>query len=291
MNDVSKPKLSIVIPTFNEQYAIGKVIEDIKRSMRKIKKSYEIVVVDDASTDRTVEIVKRKKVRLVQHPYNRGYGAALKTGIKNSKGDLVAITDGDGTYPVEDIPKLLKHTDEYDMVVGARVGEEVHIPLIRKPGKFILAKLANYLAGTKIPDINSGLRIFKKQIALKFFNLLPSGFSFTTTLTLAHFCNDYTVKYIPINYRRRKGRSKIKIFKDGFNFILLIVKTIMYFSPLKIFLPAAFLVFCAGAAILIYSGLFLPKVLDTSVTVLVLAAAQLAFLGLLADMLVKTRKD
>ena len=280
--------ISVIIPAHNEEKAIGTVLDELIEVFKE-EQTYEIIVVDDGSTDNTAKKVQEKGyVKLIQHPYNKGYGAAIKTGIKNAIHDLILIIDGDGSYPVKAIPELLKEADKYDMVVGARTGEEVKIQLYRKPAKWVLSKLANYLSGTKIPDLNSGMRIFKKEDAMKFFNILPSGFSFTTTLTLAYLSNDYTVKYVPIDYYERAGKSKIKPFRDGFNFIMLIVRTITYFNPLKIFLPISIVLFVFGSIILLYQAIVTRNVADLPV-MLILAAFQIGFLGLLADLIVRKR--
>ena len=284
MND---PWLSIVIPAYNEEETISKTLNDLKSVLDGIKKSYEIIVVDDGSNDNSAEVVKNiKNINFVQHPYNKGYGAALKTGIKNAQSDLILIIDADGTYPAKDIPRLLEYANEYDLVVGSRTGKDVNVQLYRRPAKWFLSKLANYLSGAKIPDINSGMRTFRKEDVKKFFSLLPSGFSFTTTMTLAYFSNDYNVKYIPIDYYERKGKSKIKPFRDGFNFIMLIIKTITYFNPLKVFLPISIVLFVIGSAILLYNVIFTRNVADLPV-MLILAAFQIGLLGLLADLIVK----
>ena len=281
-------ELSIVIPAYNEEKGIEKVLEELKKVLDKIKKPYEIIVVDDGSTDNTAKIVKEKKdVILFQHPINKGYGAALKTGIKKANGEYILIIDADGTYPNKEIPKLLEHIDQYDMIVGARTGENVNIQLYRKPAKLFLTKLANYLVGTKIPDLNSGMRIFRKKDVEKYVHILPSGFSFTTTITLAYLSNDYLVKYVPIDYHERHGKSKIKPFKDGFNFILLIVRTITYFNPLKVFLPISFVLFLVSVIIFLVSWLVFKKVMDITVIVLLVASIQIALFGLIADSIAK----
>ena len=276
--------ISVVMPVYNEEAAIGAVLDELIAVLKD--KTYEIIVVDDGSSDNTAKVVQEKRVKLIPHPHNMGYGAAIKTGIKNAANDLILIIDGDGSYPVNVIPELLKETDQYDMVVGSRTGKEVKIPLYRKPAKWFLSILANYLAGVVIPDLNSGMRIFKKGDVKKFFKILPSGFSFTTTLTLAYVSNDYTVKYLPIDYHERKGKSKIKPFRDGLNFIMLIVRTITYFNPLKIFLPLSIVLFIVGMMVLLYQAIVTRNVADLPV-ILILAAFQIGFLGLLADLIVK----
>lgn len=175
------------------------------------------------------------------------------------------------------------------MVVGARIGKEVKIQLYRRPAKWFLSKLANYLAETKIPDLNSGMRIFRRKDVEKFLNILPSKFSFTTTLTLAYHITELSAKYVPINYYKRAGKSKIQPFKDGFNFIMLIVRTITYFNPLKVFLPISIVLFAIGSVLLLFDGIFYRNVSDLPV-MLILAAFQIGFLGLLADLITKKTK-
>jgi len=277
--------ISLVIPAYNEDKGISKVLADLKTILDSTHLQYEIIVVDDGSSDKTAEIVQNQDfVRLIQHPVNRGYGAALKTGIKSANGEWILITDADGTYPNESIPDLLKYSDKYDMVVGARTGENVSIPLYRRPAKLFLTKLANYLVGTRIPDLNSGMRLFRKEDSMKYFHILPSGFSFTTTITLSYLSDDFLIKYVPIDYHERHGSSKIKPFRDGLNFILLIIKAITYFNPLKVFLPISIIFFVVGIIILIYQILFIANVGDLSV-MMILAAFQIGFLGLLADLI------
>ena len=276
--------ISVVIPAHNEEKAIGAVLDELIEVLEGPK--YEIIVVDDGSTDDTAKIAQEKHVKLIQHPYNKGYGAAIKTGIKNATNDLIMIIDADGSYPVKDVPKLLADANQYDLVVGARIGEEVKIQLYRRPAKWFLSKLANYLAETKIPDLNSGMRIFRRKDIDKFLNILPSKFSFTTTMTLAYHTTELTVRYVPINYYKRAGQSKIKPFRDGFNFIILIVRTITYFNPVKVFLPISIMLFAIGSLLLLYEGLVHRNVADLPV-MLILTAFQIGFLGLLADLIVR----
>ena len=279
--------LSVVIPAYNEEKGISEVLDELKKVLGNVTETYEIIVVDDGSTDNTALKVQEKGVVLVQHPYNIGYGAALKTGIKQANGDLILITDADGTYPNEYIPKLLEYSDEYDMVVGARTGENVNIPLYRRPAKLFLTKLANYLVGTKIPDLNSGMRLFRKEDSMKYFHILPSGFSFTTTITLSYLSDGFLVKYVPIDYHERHGSSKIKPLRDGMNFILLILKAITYFNPLKVFLPIGFMMLLAAALLFWYTAFVVGKLADVSVIVLIVTSIQIGLFGLLADLIVK----
>lgn len=260
--------------------------------MSSLSISYEIIFVDDGSKDKTAEVINSlENVRLIQHSQNKGYGAALKSGIKSARGYYILITDADGTYPVSEIPRLVQYMGSYDMVVGARTGQDVNIQLYRKPAKLFLKKLANYLTGTNIPDLNSGLRIFKKDDAIKYFNIICDGFSFTTTITLSFLCNNLSIKYVPINYHCRVGKSKIKPFKDGLNFILLIINTITYFNPLKVFLPISLAFFLGGVFVFSYSVLFLKIIFDSTVLIFIVSSVQILLFGLLADLNVKKSSE
>jgi glycosyltransferase involved in cell wall biosynthesis len=283
--------LSVVIPAYNEQRGIASILDELKIVLDDRQQSYEIIVVDDGSTDETGQIIQRRgTIRLIKHPYNRGYGAALKTGISHALGDTILTIDADGTYQAEDILKLLEQADEFDMVVGSRTGKGVKVPLYRKPAKWFLTKLANYLSGASIPDLNSGMRIVKKVDINRFLNILPSTFSFTTTLTLAYHCNDLLVKYVPINYYQRVGKSKIKPLRDGLNFILLIFRTITYFNPLRVFLPVAFGLLIAAVIAFVCSLILLDRIMDSTIVALFVAAIQISLFGLLADVLTKRVK-
>ena len=277
------PRVTIVVPAYNEENGIREVLEQF----RSLDPDYEILVVDDGSTDRTSEIVAESGFKVIRHRVNRGYGASLKTGIRAAQGERIVITDADGTYPNERIPELVGLLEDYHMVVGARTGDKVHIPLIRRPAKKALNILANYLSETEIPDLNSGLRAFRKEDALRFFDILPSGFSFTTTITLSMHVNDLFVLYVPIDYHERKGSSKIRPIHDTLNFIALIVRTVMYFRPLKIFLPIAGFLFLLGVGVLAYSYFYTPKIMDASVSIIFMSAFQMAAIGLLADLIDK----
>jgi glycosyltransferase involved in cell wall biosynthesis len=237
--------LSLIIPVYNEVKAIQNTIENLDKLKQNLKNfEFEIIIVNDGSNDGTEKYLQQYKkksenVFIINHRNNRGYGAALKTGINASKHNYIAITDADGTYPNNKIPEFFQIVLEKscDMIVGARTGKEVKIPLIRKPAKWILNLIANHLTGIKIPDINSGFRIMKKNVVKRFFNILPDGFSFTTTITLAMLTNGFHVEYIPINYNARTGQSKIRPVYDTLNFLQLIIRTSMYFEPLRVFVP------------------------------------------------------
>jgi len=281
--------ISVIIPVYNEERAIVMVIDELKRILSVNKIQFELIAVNDGSNDNSREILNNiKDITVIHHPYNKGYGAALKTGIKHSKYDYVCIIDADNTYPIDAIPDMHKYLNEYDMVVGARIGLAVDIPSMRKFAKLFLTKLANYLVGSNIPDLNSGLRIFKKEAAIINMNILPSGFSFTTTITCAMMSSDYFVKFFPINYYQRTGESKIRPF-HAFEFLLLVIRLIVYFKPLKIFAPAALACFLLGFFRALYT-IIRDNWKITELSVMMLISALMIFLiGLLADMFVKSR--
>jgi len=282
--------VSIVIPAYNEEKGIAGTLEEIKRMTKNLEMECEVIVVDDGSKDNTAEIASQSGgVKVIQHPQNRGYGASLKTGIHHAKYDTIVITDADGTYPNGDIPKLLAEMEQYDceMVVGARTGENVRIPIVRKPAKWFINKLANYLSKTKIPDLNSGLRVMKKSIVEKYLGILPNGFSFTATITLAMLVNAYLVRYIPIDYRKREGKSKIRPIRDTLNFIQLITKTVLYFEPLRVFTPFSMIFILASLGVLLYSLFFSPQIMDITTLVLFVTGVQMLAIGMLADLINK----
>ena len=285
-----KPNLvSVVIPVYNEEQAIGDDLDLVIETMETTDYDYEIIVVDDGSTDSSAQIVRqRSKVNLVQHPYNRGVGAARTTGIKNAKGDVIVMTDGDGTYPNQDIPRLLAHMDEYDMVVGARRREAGTLRWLRSPVKHLIRLLASYLVGMKIPDLNSGFRAFRKELAGNYLNILPRTHSWVSTITVAFLSDGHTLKFIPIDYYPRKGKSKFRPVADTYNYLSLVARTIMYFDPLKVFLPVALCLGTVATAKLIrdlltYRTFYIPG--DTLLVVFI--AAQVFVIGLLADLIVR----
>lgn len=276
----SRVEVTVVIPAYNEESSISAQIEGVRSVMDRTHWKYDLIVVDDGSTDRTAEQAGRHDVRLIRLPENRGYGAALKAGISAARSEYVVIIDADGTYPCDAIPALLACAGQYDMVVGARTGPKVEIPLLRRPAKWLLSKLASYLAERPIPDLNSGLRVLRKSLVERFSHILPSGFSFTTTITLALLCNGYLVCYHPIEYYSRIGKSKIRP-RHAYEFLLLILRTVVYFNPLRVFLPLGAMLFIAGLGKFIYD-IFLWNLSESAVMGF-LAAIIVWALGLLAD--------
>jgi glycosyltransferase involved in cell wall biosynthesis len=289
----TKPGLSVIIPAYNEENGIARVIDQLLAILPGCKvPAYEIIIVNDGSADNTGDAARPyvgDEVRLLEHRTNKGYGAALKTGIRAANYDLICITDADGTYPNERIVDLVAHllTQDFHMVVGARTGEHVRIPLIRKPAKWFLNKLANFVAGEAIPDLNSGLRVFRRAICLRFFNILPEGFSFTTTITLSMLTNHYFVDYVPINYYARIGNSKIRPIRDTLNFMMLVLRMGLYFDPLKVFLPFSGLLLALALAWGLFSEFVLGRLADTSMMVIVMTSIQVGVIGLLAELINK----
>jgi glycosyltransferase involved in cell wall biosynthesis len=281
--------ISIIIPMYNEEEAIGEDLDTIIQTMSGSDVPWEIIVVDDGSTDASAEIVRQREgVRLIQHPYNRGAGAARTTGLQQARGDVIVMTDGDGTYPNQDIPRLLAHIGEYDMVIGARKRETGSLKWLRSLVKLFVRLLASYLTGVRIPDLNSGFRAFKKDIAERFLHILPTTHSWVGTITVAFLSEGYTVKFIPIDYYRRKGgKSSIHPISDTYNYISLVVRTITYFNPLKIFLPLSLFLFLVGGGKMIYDIFAYHFHFAPSTVITILTAVQVGAIGLLADLIVR----
>ena len=279
--------VSIVIPVYNEELGIAPLLARLLEVMQASDLEYEIIVVDDGSTDNTAALMETTGVHVLRHPDNRGYGAALKTGIRQASNPLIAIMDADGTYSSEWIPHLVKHlvTSRCDMVVGARTGKSVKIPRLRRPAKWAINRLAELVAGQSIDDLNSGLRVFRRQVVPRFIRLLPDGFSFTSTITLAMLSNDYTVEYVPIDYHDRVGRSKISPIGDTLSFVGLVLRIGLYFAPLKIFLPISAILLLSAIGWGVFSEFVLGEVADISTLVIVMTAVQVGVVGLLAELI------
>lgn len=281
------PPFSLILPVYNEEEAVAETIAHLHATFDAAGCKYEILAINDGSTDRTGDILRScKDIRLIEHGRNWGYGAALKTGIRNAKYPLIAITDADGTYPNERIPELVALATEADMVVGARTGANVQYSRIRKIPKWFLVHFAQWVVRRKIPDLNSGMRVFRKSIAERFLNILPDTFSFTTTITLAMLTNNYVVHYEPIDYRSRVGKSKIKPIRDTLGFVQIILRIGVYFAPLRVFLPVA-TAFFIGFLITVSQDIFIRHDLTEKTLILFVAATQFGMFALLADMIDK----
>jgi len=280
--------ISIVIPVYNEEAAIGDDLDLIKRTMDDLVQPYEVIVVNDGCTDHSVEIVSsRPWVRLLHHERNRGTGAARTTGLKAARGDVVVMTDGDGTYPNQDIPRLLQELQQCDMVIGARSQERGTLKWLRTPTKWFIRRLAAYLTETEIPDLNSGLRAFRREVALKYLNILPNTHSWVSTITIAFLSHGHAVRFVPIDYYKRKGRSTFHPLKDTYNYLTLVVRAVTYFNPLKVFLPLSLLLLTGGVIKLVRDLIVFNLHVPTSTVLILLTAVQVGVMGLLADLIVK----
>jgi glycosyltransferase involved in cell wall biosynthesis len=279
--------ISIIIPMFNEEKSIGRVLSNLQKLKLNFKS--EIIVVDDGSKDRSRNIVKKfSKVRLICHPANKGYGASLKTGVKNSKYEFVLFIDADNQHYANDILRLSRDIGKFDMIVGARTNIT---SLIRAPYKKVLNFVASYLAERRIPDLNSGFRLVRKSLMEKYFHLLPDTFSLTTTITLAAIKGGYSVKYIPIKMKIRKtGQSVIHPIKDSLRFMILILRITMLFSPLRVYLPISIFLFSTGFLIVIYELITTFNVGDISV-LFILSSMLMFFFGLIADQIGFIRRE
>jgi glycosyltransferase involved in cell wall biosynthesis len=277
--------LSIIIPAYNEEQGLDLALGRLMPIARE--KGWEVIVIDDGSTDGTGNVATRHGARLVSHPENKGYGASLKTGIRNASHELVLMMDSDGQHDASQIEMLLAHADRYDMVVGARkkmVG-------MRAPGKKLLSLVANYLSDVKIPDLNSGFRVFKKSTIRSFLHFCPNGFSFTTTITLAYLREGYSVKYIPIDVEKRIGRaSTVAFLQDGYRAFLLIIRVIVLFNPLKVFMPVSLVLFTAGTVFSIYGIIAFGRMPNSGVLT-ILSSIILFFMGILADQISAIRRE
>ncbi len=281
-------RVSVVIPVYNEELAIA---EDLRRAIAALEScpyEWEIIVVDDASTDATPRILEEfPAVKVIRHPRNLGGGTARNTGIRAATGEVVVIADGDGSYPLEDIPRLVEEMDGYDMVVGARVREAGTLKFLRVPAKFAIRKLAEFISGQKIPDLNSGMRALRREAVLPYLRLLPHGHSWVSTLTLALLTNAHPVKFVPIEYYPRKGRSTFHPLRDTAKYVLTVFRTITWFSPLKVFLPLGMLLFMTGFGKMFWDIARYHWHLAPSTVVLLLGGLQVVVLGLIADMIAK----
>ena len=279
--------VSVIIPVFNEEKGIKATLGNLHAHLATSDFNYEVIIVNDGSTDNTRGILRScQDILVVEHGRNRGYGAALKTGIRHARFPLIAITDADGTYPNEKIPDLVAHAARADMVVGARIGAINETSLTRRIAKWFLTRFAEWIVGCPIPDLNSGLRVFHKRLVERFLNILPDTFSFTTTITIAMLTNRYRVLYEPIDYHSRVGTSKIHPVSDTLRFLQLILRTGIYFAPLRIFLPLAG-AFFLGFLFTLSQDIFIRQDLTERTLILFVTSAQLAVFALLADMIDK----
>jgi len=241
----SKIGVSVIVPAYQEADAIGEVVANVHRVMKTLDFPYEIIVVDDGSKDGTGQRARDAGARVLVHPYNIGNGAAVKTGIRYANGEILVMLDADGQHAPEEIPRLLEKLESYDMVVGARTGDS-ETSLHRSLANRIYNRFASYMCGNKIEDLTSGFRAIKVHIARQFVSLLPNTFSYPTTLTMAIVRSGYSLAHVPVKAFRRQGRSKIRLFRDGSRFLLIILKIATLYSPMKVFLPVSLGMFLLG---------------------------------------------
>lgn len=284
--------LTIVIPAYNEELGIQATL-NLLLPIAKSRK-WAIIVINDGSSDKTKSIVEKiSSVTLLNHVYNKGYGAALKTGIRYAKTNHIAMYDADGQHNPEDLVTMWDNIENYDMLVGER-GKDSHQDWMRKPGKWILSKVANFLTGRKIPDLNSGLRIIKRDVIINKLHLFSDAFSFSTTSTVALMNMGHFVGYYPIKVNKRIGSSTVKQLKHGSNTVLLIIRLIILYSPLKVFMPASIFLFILGVVYeIVFGWLRMPpgtiKLIPTAFFIL-LTSLLIFFFGLVVDQISEMRK-
>ena len=287
--------VSIVLPVYNESGHLAREVRRIAQAMDRSPYRYEIIVVDDGSTDDCLrELDDRGEagegVRVVSFAQNRGAGAARKTGTVLARGETVVWTDADMTYPNEDIPQLVEGLPGWDMVVGARRSEGGSLRWLRVPAKWLIRQLASFLANTRIPDLNSGFRAFRREVALQYLHLLPAGFSCVTTLTMSFLSNGYSVRYTPIDYAPRAGRSKFHWRRDTARYLRQVIRMVLLWNPLRFFAPIGSILGAAGAGKLIYDLATKDLRVATNTVVLLLTAAAVLVVALVADLLVQINK-
>ncbi|MGZ4794851.1 MAG: glycosyltransferase family 2 protein [Acidimicrobiia bacterium] len=283
--------VSVVLPVYNEQGHLLAEIDRIRAALDASEYSYEIIVVDDGSDDGSSEQLNDlPDIRLIRFRQNRGSGSARKAGSNAARGRVVVWTDADMTYPNDRIPELVGELDGYDQVVGARTSEQGTVKVARVPAKWFIRKLASYLVETDIPDLNSGLRAFRADVGRQYLHLLPPGFSCVTTLTLAFLANGYSVKYVPIEYAERAGRSKFHWWRDTKRYLIQVIRMILSYNPLRVFLPLALILATAGLVKLGYDWAERDFRLAANTLLILFAAFQFLAIGLLADLVVRLSK-
>lgn len=276
--------VTVILPAFNEQTCIAQTVSKLKETYPE----YEILVIDDGSDDDTAKIAETEGARVIRHHVNKGYGASLKQGMRKARGDIVVFMDADGQHDCKDIARLVEGLEDSDMVVGERSKEDM--VTVRKPGKWVLSFVANYLVGRHIPDINSGFRALYREDGLRYLPILPNGFSLTTTITLAMIKEGRDVTYIPIRISPRAGgKSSVRYFRDGAKTLLLISRVIMLFNPLKIFAPLSLMFFLVGGLYTLWTLISMTNITDTSI-LLLLSGFGFLFFGLLADQISNIRR-
>jgi len=291
--------VTVVLPCYNEQNHVVNEIERITEALDQSSLRYELLVIDDCSTDQTLETVQRAQARfpyLRVMPFHRnsGSGTARRVGTNQARGDIVVWTDADMTYPNERIPEfveLLAKDPSIDQVVGARTSEQGTHKILRIPAKWFIRKAAERLSGARIPDLNSGFRAFRRDVALPYLRLLPSGFSCVTTITMAFLHNGHEIRYVPIDYGKRSGRSKFHFVRDAYRYILQVLRMVMYFNPLRVLMPAALWLVMIGFGKAVYDVVAHPVRISNNTVVIFMTGMIIGAVALLADLIVKSRPD
>jgi glycosyltransferase involved in cell wall biosynthesis len=291
--DAAEPlDLTILLPSYNEQEAIVPVIQEVRESLREWPGRWEILVVDDASTDQTARRAAEQGVRVIRRPENGGSGASRKTGTRAARGRLVAMLDADGTYVPSYLPQLLSYFPEYDQVNGARTSEQGTLKALRFSAKLLIRKLAEWISGKRIPDLNTGMKIYKRDLMLRYLWCMPDGFSCVTSMTLAFLCNGHPVKYVAVDYRKRIGKSKFHPVKDAAKYASTMVRIIMYFRPLRVFFPLSLIVIGLAMLSTVYHSLHKRHLgIEDTEVILSVTALVVLVIGLLADLIVAQRRD
>jgi polyisoprenyl-phosphate glycosyltransferase len=297
--------VTVVLPCYNEQDHVLLELERISKAMDNSPFSYELLVIDDKSTDGTLAVLREAQprfphMRLVAFQRNGGSGTARRIGTAEARGAIVVWTDADMTYPNERIPEFVQYlldSPHTDQVVGARTSEQGTYKFLRVPAKWTIRKVAESLAGTRIPDLNSGLRAFRREVALPYLRLLPPGFSCVTTITMSFLSNQHTVDYLPIDYAKRAGTSKFHFVRDAYRYILQVLRMVMYFNPIKVLMPLALTLLTLGAVKAVFDVIRYAIVdhawfhVTTNATLLVVSGLIIASVALLADLIVRSRSD
>jgi len=286
----SPVEISIVLPAFQEEEGISPLLDRIGAAMEPLGRLWEVIVVDDGSTDRTAQRARDKGARVVSHPYNIGNGAAVKTGIREARGRVIVMMDADGQHDPADIPRLLEHVGTHDMVVGART-KESQTSLHRDLANKVYNAFASYVCNRRIEDLTSGFRAVKAHAVRAFLYLLPNTYSYPTTLTLAVVRSGRSLKYVPVTTARRVGRSKIKLLRDGVRFFMIILKIATLFSPMKVFLPVSALMFLTGVGYGLVRIFYLDTRYGPTSAMLMTMAVVVFMVGLVSEQVAQLRFD
>jgi len=286
----ASPKISIILPAFNEEPSIAGILKRIHFTMKEAGHTYEIIVVDDGSSDDTAGKAEEAGAKVISHPYNIGNGAAIKTGIRNANGEILVMIDGDGQHDPNDIPELLEKIGPYDMAVGARTRES-ETSIHRDIANSTFNLLATYVCGRRIGDLTSGFRAVKAHIAREFIPLLPNRFSYPTTITLAVARSGYSLNYVPIKTERPVGKSKIRPLRDGSRFLLITFKITTLYSPLKIFVPFSLLAFLTGFGYGLFKIIFLNSRYGPTSALLMIVSVLIFLIGLVSEQIAQLRFD